>query len=141
MDLDTSEKSLKLDITFEDYVATFNGLFNVAEMVGGIVLFAIMSMKSLDTKAESFLYGISYAYAFNGMQILLAGFLNHDSAVIVQQLFFYVSHQCIGTLSYVSGAMLLTSQADALSAAGIISMLIGSCHFFHFTHLFFKLYG
>ncbi|KAH6944389.1 hypothetical protein HPB50_002901 [Hyalomma asiaticum] len=79
-------------------------------IVGGIVLFGIMSMTSLGTKAESFLYGISYAYAFNGLHILLAGILNHSSAVILQQLFF------------------------------VVSMLIGSCHFFHLMHLFFKLY-
>ncbi|XP_077497319.1 uncharacterized protein LOC144107942 isoform X2 [Amblyomma americanum] len=99
-----------------------------------------MSLSGLGTNTESFLYAVSYAYSTNGIQILLAGFLNHSSAVIVQRLFFYATHQCFGTLAYVSGAMMLVSDEDNLTMAGMISMVVGACHFFHLIHLFFKIY-
>ncbi|XP_077497327.1 uncharacterized protein LOC144107942 isoform X3 [Amblyomma americanum] len=83
-DLEAAQKSLKLDITFKDYVATSNGLFNFAET--------------------------------------------------------YATHQCFGTLAYVSGAMMLVSDEDNLTMAGMISMVVGACHFFHLIHLFFKIY-
>ncbi|KAH7973046.1 hypothetical protein HPB52_020832 [Rhipicephalus sanguineus] len=78
------------ELSFEDYIATTNGLFNFLEIVGGIVLNVLVGKNSGggDSKTLRWLSGTGYTFSFNGIFMMVTSLLSSDSAAYLPVLFY-----------------------------------------------------
>ncbi|XP_077537464.1 uncharacterized protein LOC144149685 [Haemaphysalis longicornis] len=70
------------EISFDEYVGTLNGIFNVLEVGGGLVVYMVGGGPQ-ETGPQRCLTGTAFTYWFNGLFMILSSFLSAASAQIL----------------------------------------------------------
>ncbi|XP_037499251.1 uncharacterized protein LOC119373298 [Rhipicephalus sanguineus] len=130
------------ELSFEDYIATTNGLFNFLEIVGGIVLNVLVGKNSGggDSKTLRWLSGTGYTFSFNGIFMMVTSLLSSDSAAYLPVLFYYVLFQATGAASYIVSGLMLARQNHEVSVVVVMGLCSGGMHAFHFAYSCYKNY-
>ncbi|KAL3195736.1 hypothetical protein MRX96_045546 [Rhipicephalus microplus] len=74
------ERRRIFEVSFDEYVGTVNGLFNVLEICGGFALYLMMGKP--EGRAQGILRGTGYTFSFNGLFMVISGVLSATSGTL-----------------------------------------------------------
>ncbi|KAL1448718.1 hypothetical protein MTO96_028154 [Rhipicephalus appendiculatus] len=126
------------EVSFDEYVGTVNGLFNVLEICGGFALY--MMMDRPETSAQKILGGTAYTFSFNGIYMVIAGILSATSGHYLPSIFYYVLFQGTGSILYIFCCILVVRQRSEVGMPAMVGLMTGGLHAFHCAYATYKIY-
>ncbi|XP_054927998.1 uncharacterized protein [Dermacentor andersoni] len=127
-----------IEVTFDEYVGTVNGLFNVLEIVGGFALY--MMMDKPEGRAPSLLKGTAYTFFFNGFIMVFTSILSATSSHYLPSIFYYVLFQATGSILYIFCSILIVRSNKEVGMPAMVGLTTGALHAFHCAYSTYKIY-
>ncbi|XP_077536086.1 uncharacterized protein LOC144148427 [Haemaphysalis longicornis] len=128
-----------IEVSLDDYITTINGLFNILEVCGGLILFFSLG-NATEKTSERCLWCASYTFSSNGVVMIISSFLSATSAFYLPTLFYYVLFHGLGALMYIIPGIMLVKESKEVGMPAILSLVIGGFHAFHFSYVTYKKY-
>ncbi|XP_077529156.1 uncharacterized protein LOC144141475 [Haemaphysalis longicornis] len=121
-----------------DYVITWNGLFNVIEVILASSLFLVVEVLGGADASLRCMATVSFAMAMQGVHFLLVGLFSPVVSVAIAPSFYYVSFHFMAALflfwpgccSVISLRLSITQCAVGV-IGGIVAMVLGGTHLAH----------
>ncbi|XP_049527415.1 uncharacterized protein LOC125947106 [Dermacentor silvarum] len=126
------------EVSFDEYVGTVNGLFNFLEILGGMVVYFMLSTP--ETKAQGCLRGTAYTFFFNGIFMLVSSFLSATSSYYLPTIFYYVLFNGTGSLMYIFSSIGVVRETNEVGGPPVVGLMVGGIHAFHCAYSTYKNY-
>ncbi|XP_070385847.1 uncharacterized protein [Dermacentor albipictus] len=127
-----------IEVSFDEYVGTVNGLFNVLEIVGGFALY--MMMDKPEGRVQSLLKGTAYTFFFNGFIMVFTSILSFTSSHLLPAIFYYVLFQATGSILYIFCSILIVRANKEVGMPAMVGLTTGALHAFHCAYSTYKIY-
>ncbi|KAL3202535.1 hypothetical protein MRX96_042432 [Rhipicephalus microplus] len=132
------ERRRIFEVSFDEYVGTVNGLFNVLEICGGFALYLMMGQP--EGRAQGILRGTGYTFSFNGLFMVISGVLSATSGHYLPSIFYYVIFQGTGSVLYIFCCILVVRQKSEVGMPAMVGLMTGAMHAFHCAYSTYKIY-
>ncbi|XP_077523302.1 uncharacterized protein LOC144134217 [Amblyomma americanum] len=127
-----------IEVSFDQYVNTANGLFNFLEVCGGMTLW--MMIERTEMRVENFLRATAYTFSFNGVFMIMSSILSATSAYYLPLTFYYVLFQGTGSVLYIFTSIIIIRDAHEVKMTAMVGLLTGAFHAFHCAYATHKIY-
>ncbi|XP_037576614.1 uncharacterized protein LOC119458825 [Dermacentor silvarum] len=127
-----------IEVTFDEYVGTINGLFNVLEICGGFAMYLMLDKP--EGGAPRLLKGTAYTFSFNGFFMVFSSILSATSAHYMPSLFYYVLFQATGSVLYIFCSISLVRKNKEVGMPAMVGLTTGGLHAFHCAYSTYKIY-
>ncbi|KAL1448723.1 hypothetical protein MTO96_028159 [Rhipicephalus appendiculatus] len=126
------------DISFDDYVGTVNGIFNIIEVIGGAAVY--MMTGTTETSTQGCLQGSAFSFCFNGVFMIVSSFLSGSSGYQLSGLFYYVVFNGTAALMYLIPSVMILKEANEAGMSTMMGLATGSVHAIHCTYSTYEIY-
>ncbi|KAL3193269.1 hypothetical protein MRX96_042420 [Rhipicephalus microplus] len=129
-----------LRIGLHDYVSRPNGILNFFEMVGGLVLFSMMSDDRKSSNAVRLLSSSACAFGVSSATMLMANISSPACAFYLPRTLYYVLFHGLGAICYLVGAFCVSQYTQEVPLHSRIGFCTGVLHASHSAYASFKVY-
>ncbi|XP_077523679.1 uncharacterized protein LOC144134706 [Amblyomma americanum] len=128
-------------IGLHDYGHRPHGILDLLEIVGGMVLWVMMTpWPRPATRSVRLLSAAAFTFTLGTFHIVVSSLLSAACAYHLPRTFYYIVFNVTGACCYLLSSSLVARDMHRFSAPSIAGLCTGGLHGLHFVYTFFKLY-